>query len=117
MSTAVLERKIINISSKRQITLPQKFFSALNFGSEAECLLSDGTIIIRPIEEKPSGEFAEEILADLIEEGYSGKALLSEFKNRQEGIRKAVKNILAEAKEAAEGKAKSYSISDVFDED
>ena len=116
MSTAVLERKIVNISSKRQITLPKKFFSALNFGSEAECLLSEGTIIIRPIEERTNDEFAEEILADLIKEGYSGEKLLTEFKVRQANIKKALRKMLNDAHSAAEGKSESYSIEDAFGE-
>ena len=117
MSTAVLERKIVNISSKRQITLPKKFFSALGFTSEAECLLSEGSIVIKPVKEKASGEFAEQILADLIKEGYAGDALLAEFKVRQGEIHKAVKSMLDEAHAAAEGKAESYSIADVFGEE
>ena len=31
----VMDRKIISISSKRQITIPQKFFNFLGFGNEA----------------------------------------------------------------------------------
>lgn len=117
MSTAVLERKIVNISLKRQITIPKKFFSALNFGSEAECLLSEGTIIIRPVKEQTNDEFAEEILADLIKEGYNGEKLLAEFKVRQAGIKKAIRKMLTDANNAAEGKAESYSIEDAFGED
>ena len=117
MSTAVLERKIVNISSKRQITLPKKFFSALGFTSEAECLLSDRSIVIRPIKEKSSGEFDEEILADLIKEGYSGTALLEEFKSRKIQLKQAIKAMLDNAHAAAEGKTESYSMSDAFDED
>ncbi len=35
----ILERKTIHISGKRQITIPQKYFEALGFGKEAECIL------------------------------------------------------------------------------
>lgn len=34
-----MNRKILSISSKRQITIPQKFYQALGFGSEAECMV------------------------------------------------------------------------------
>ncbi len=77
------EKRIIRISSKRQITIPQKFFSLLGFQTEAECVLQDGELVIRPIKELSSGEFSEQILADLIAEGYEGAALLAEFKARQ----------------------------------
>ena len=46
MPTAVLERgsrkvdrKVLSISSKRQITIPQKFYQTLGFGNEAECIV------------------------------------------------------------------------------
>ena len=46
MSTALKERgnkkmnrKILSISSKRQITIPQKFYQTLGFGDEAECVM------------------------------------------------------------------------------
>ena len=33
---STLERKIISISSKRQVTIPQKYFDLLGFDDEAE---------------------------------------------------------------------------------
>ena len=59
-----VERKIISISSKRQITIPQKYFDALGFDNEAECVLKGDSIIIRPLRQSCSGEFDEQILAD-----------------------------------------------------
>ena len=34
-----MERKLIRISSKRQVTIPQRYFDRLGFGQEAECIL------------------------------------------------------------------------------
>ena len=45
----VMDRKIISISSKRQITIPQKFFNLLGFGNEAECVVRGNEPGIRPI--------------------------------------------------------------------
>jgi hypothetical protein len=81
-------RKVISISSKRQITIPQKSVSG--------------------------GEFAEQILEDLIKEGLSGEALLSEFKERQAQIRPAVESMLSEAEAVAEGKSDFATYDDVF---
>ena len=36
---STMERKIISISSKRQVTIPQKYFELLGFDDEAECIL------------------------------------------------------------------------------
>jgi hypothetical protein len=84
------EQKRVSISSKRQFTIPQKFYSELGFDRDAICTMADGMLIIQPASHISGGEFAENILADLIAEGYSGQQLLSEFKTRQAKIRPAV---------------------------
>ncbi len=45
--------------------------------------------------------FAEEILADLIEQGYSGEKLLSEFKEINRKIRPAVEKLIEQADQIA----------------
>ena len=77
---ASMESKKVSISSKRQITIPQKFFTLLGFNTEAECIMRGNELILRPVKENTSGEFAEQILADLIRQGYSGEELLEKFK-------------------------------------
>ena len=47
------------------------------------------------------GEFAEQILEELIEEGYSGPELLSKFREKSKKIRPAVESLIAEADEIA----------------
>ena len=110
-----MESKKISISAKRQITIPQKFFTTLGFGEEAECVMRGNELVIRPVKEQSSGEFAEQILADLISQGYSGNELLEKFRQTQKQIRPAVQNILAEAKKAAVSEAEYFSYDDVFD--
>lgn len=61
-----MERKIINVSGKSQVTIPQKHFEALGISNEAECILQNITIVIRSIRENGGSEFSEQILADLI---------------------------------------------------
>ena len=67
--TGAMDIKKVSISSKRQITIPQKFFSLLGFGGEAECTVRGNELIIRPVKQTSGGEFAEQILAELISEG------------------------------------------------
>jgi bifunctional DNA-binding transcriptional regulator/antitoxin component of YhaV-PrlF toxin-antitoxin module len=76
---AGIEKTIIRISSKRQITIPSKYFEALGFDKEIECIKSNGMLILIPLKSDES-YFAEEILKDLISQGYSGDKLLAEFK-------------------------------------
>ena len=110
-----MESKKISISAKRQITIPQKFFTTLGFGEEAECVMRGNELVIRPVKEQSSGDFAEQILADLISKGYSGNELLEQFRQTQKQVRPAVQNILAEAKKAAASEAEYFSYDDVFD--
>ena len=77
-----VERKIINISEKRQITIPKKYFNALAFGSEAECILQEDGLLIRPMRSQANSELAAQILSDLIAQGYDGQVLLEKFKER-----------------------------------
>ena len=112
--SASMESKKVSISSKRQITIPQKFFTLLGFNTEAECIMRGNVLVVRPIKENTSGEFAEQILADLIRQGYSGEELLEKFKQTQRKIRPAVEAMLAEADRVAESKSGGYSLEDVF---
>ena len=111
---ASMESKKVSISSKCQITIPQKFFTLLGFNTEAECIMRGNELILRPVKENTSGEFAEQILADLIRQGYSGEELLEKFKQAQRKIRPAVEVMLAEADRVAGSKSREYSLEDVF---
>ena len=110
---AMPEQKRVTITSKRQFTIPQRFFSELGFDREAICTMGEGMLIIQPATQVSGGEFAEQILSDLIAEGYSGSALLAEFKLRQLKVRPAVEELLEQAKEAANGRGEYSSYDDI----
>ena len=110
-------RKIVTISSKRQITIPSQFFSSLGFSREAECMVRGNELVIRPVRTVSGGEFAEQILSDLIGEGLSGAEQLSEFKIRQAMVRPAVEAMLKDAEAAARGEGEFSSYDDLFGED
>ena len=69
--SASMESKKVSISSKRQITIPQKFFTLLGFNTEAECIMRGNELVLRPVKENTSGEamLAE---ADRVAESKSG---------------------------------------------
>lgn len=118
MSTAIkrgaaMENKRIKISSKRQITIPQQFFDSLGFADEAECSLKDGALIIRPVRHNGS-EFAEQILADLLAQGYQGDELLAKFKEAQSMVRPAVERMIQEADALASKKDGGVSLEELF---
>lgn len=109
-----MNRKILSISSKRQITIPQKFYQTLGFGDEAECVMRGDELVIRPVKTVSGGEFAEQILAELIAEGLSGEELLSKFKEKQAQVRPAVEAMLSDAEKVAERNGKFATYDDVF---
>ncbi len=109
-----MEMKKVTISAKRQITIPQKFFSMLGFDTEAECMVRNNELILRPAKTNVGGEFAEQILAELIAQGYSGNDLLERFKKAQRSVRPAVELMLQEAGRVADSASKYASYDDVF---
>ncbi|WP_422485396.1 YwpF family protein [Gudongella sp. DL1XJH-153] len=101
------DKKRIKISSKRQITIPAKFYDALKIDKEMECIYTEGMLVLLPIRSEKS-EFAEEILKDLINQGYSGDDLLREFKTMNRKMRPAVEKLIDEADELARKVAEDY---------
>ena len=110
----ITDRKIISVSRKRQITIPLQFYYQLDLGSEVECLLEDGKIIIQPLH-RGSSEFSVEILRELVSEGYSGDELVKQFETQSNNIKRAVTNILEEADAIAAGEKPAASFEEIFD--
>jgi bifunctional DNA-binding transcriptional regulator/antitoxin component of YhaV-PrlF toxin-antitoxin module len=119
MSTLATERdymdsRVIRVSSKRQITIPLKFYKALNLGDEVECSLEDGAIVIRPLR-RTDDQFSVEILKDLVSKGFSGDELVSEFETQRYRVKKAVNQLLEEADRIADGAQPASRFDDIFD--
>lgn len=112
--SGVMEIKKVSISAKRQITIPQKFFTLLGFNDEAECVVRGNELVIRPVRNNFGGEFAEQILADLIAEGLSGDELLKKFKETQNKVRPAVEEMLEDASKTAMSDNDFETYNDVF---
>ena len=115
VATKMPEQKRVTITSKRQFTIPQKFFVELGFDREAVCTMGDGMLIIQPASHvSGGGEFAEQILSDLIAEGFSGQELLNEFRVRQAKVRPAIEAMLEAAKVATAGAGEYSTYDDIF---
>ena len=111
----IMDIKKVSISAKRQITIPQKFFMQLGFDDEAECIVRGNELVIRPVRNNAGGEFAEQILADLIRQKLSGDELLRKFKEAQKRVRPAVEDLLEEASKAAASSDSGFeTYDDVF---
>ena len=116
MERALMERKIINVTGKRQITIPLKFFQKLNFGKEVECFLIDDAVMIRPLSSSDVS-FIMEILKDLVSQGYSGHELIEKFAEQRIKVKKAVEVLINEADEIAQSKQKGSTTKDIFGEE
>ena len=109
-----LDKKRIRISSKRQITIPMKFHALLGMSNEVDCHVRNGALIITPIRPEPTGEFAEEILADLVAQGLSGKQLLDKFAETNRKVRPAVQALIAEADKVATAPGNPSQLAEIF---
>jgi len=107
-SDTSLEKRRINISSKRQITIPAKYYKALGMSKELDCIYSKSMLILTPVKNEDPA-FAEEILKDLIGQGYAGEKLLSEFKKITRKVRPAVEKIIEEADNLAKEASQNYT--------
>ena len=58
VSQRMPEQKRVTITSKRQFTIPQKFYTDLGFDKEAVCIKGEDYLIIRPAASISGGEFA-----------------------------------------------------------
>ena len=110
------ERKIINVTGKRQITIPLRFYEKLRFGKEVECLLTDDAVVLRPLSYSDDS-FTMEILKDLVSQGYNGDQLLEKFAEQRSNVKKAVCVLIDEADEIAAGKRKGATTKDIFGEE
>ena len=73
--------------------------------------LNDGVINIKPVRTH-TDDFSEEILADVIQEGFTGNDILKEFQRRKNMIRPAISQMIKEATST-----KPTSIDDLFGDD
>lgn len=102
-----VEKRRIRISSKRQITIPVDYYEELGLDNEVDCICAKDMLILIPVRNENS-YFAEEILSDLVKEGYSGEELLTEFRKANRKIRPAVEKLINEADRIAESVSYSY---------
>ncbi len=109
-------KRIIRVSGKRQITIPLKYFQALDLSDQVECSLEDGALVIRRLTQDES-EFSVEILKDLVAQGFTGDELVQKFTETSQQIRKAVHSMIKEADGIAAGQRHFVGIADVFGED
>jgi bifunctional DNA-binding transcriptional regulator/antitoxin component of YhaV-PrlF toxin-antitoxin module len=109
-----MKYKIVNITGKRQITIPQELIKALDFNNQAECVMQKDAITIRHIRENTGSNFSEQIIFDLIAQGFLGQQLLAKFNERSKKIVPAMDKLIDEADSIAKGEKDGATMSDIF---
>jgi len=99
----------VKISKQRQISIPKEFYEALNLDDEAIVEFTGKEIIIKPVEHEVV-DFSEDILKDLIDQGYGGQDLIKEFSRVKSNIPRALDLMKREAMEqpSVEGSLDDY---------
>jgi bifunctional DNA-binding transcriptional regulator/antitoxin component of YhaV-PrlF toxin-antitoxin module len=112
------ESRIIRVSSKNQITIPQKFAESLGLDKEVECVLRENEIIIRRFVKTSENfeDYSDLILRDLIAQGLQDNELLLAFTEAKRKMRAAGQKIRQEALVAITKDARdSYQVhADIF---
>ena len=103
--------KQLSVSDVGEFIIPNEFREKLKIEKEVILELYNNHLIIRPIP-KNFEDFSEEILAELIREGFEKHDLLSEFKNRRAQLRYAVDSLILDALKNGE----PLSIDELFED-
>ncbi|WP_449355423.1 AbrB/MazE/SpoVT family DNA-binding domain-containing protein [Virgibacillus natechei] len=85
--------KRVSVSSKRQISIPKEYFDTLGIENEVYVMLESNKLIIKLVTDSAE-DFSEEILNDLVNEGYEGTELITEFKQRKSQIQPAIRKLI-----------------------
>ncbi len=104
---ALVEPQVIKISSKRQITIPAKFYESGSFKEYALATWTDDGLLIQPLDVDDE-DVTVDILRYLIEQGCEGEELIARYREMKRKI-VPIKAKLDEAeRDIAEGRVGSY---------
>ena len=109
------DHKIVRVTSKRQFTIPKKYYDSLKLGDRVKCYQEGRKLVIEPAREDEFWDFSTDILRDLVADNYTGEDLLKEFEARKQNAARALERLADEARnDAAAGRGRPAV--DVFKE-
>lgn len=104
---ALAEPQTIKISSKRQITIPARYYEAAGFGEYALCTWTDQGILLQPLDMEDE-DVTVDILRSLIKQGFEGEELIERYQEMKRKI-VSVRCKLDEAeRDVSEGRVDTY---------
>lgn len=96
-AVALAEPQTIKISSKRQITIPAKWYREMEFGDYALATWTEDGILIQPLDVSDE-DVTVDILRHLVSQGYEGDELIEQYRKMQPKI-VSVRRAVEEAEE------------------
>lgn len=104
---ALAEPQTIKISSKRQITIPAKYYEAAGFGEYALCTWTDQGILLQPLDVDDE-DVTVDILRSLVKQGFEGEELIERYQETKRKI-VSVRCKLEEAeRDVSDGRVDTY---------
>ena len=101
--SALNQSQTVKISSKRQITIPSKFYEAGGFDEYALCTWTENGLLLHPLKVNDEDNSVT-ILRQLVAEGYEGDELVDKYEEIQNKI-VSIKHKLQKAEDdIAEGR-------------
>lgn len=101
--SALNQSQTVKISSKRQITIPSKFYEAGGFDEYALCTWTENGLLLQPLKDNDEDNSVT-ILRQLVAEGYEGDELVDKYEEIQNKI-VSIKHKLQKAEDdIAEGR-------------
>jgi bifunctional DNA-binding transcriptional regulator/antitoxin component of YhaV-PrlF toxin-antitoxin module len=112
----VREYREITVTSKRQITIPKSFFDRLAIEETLVAYLLDDGIFLKPARKDDSvyAEDVEEIIRDVVREGYSGEELVAELARRLNEYNKFIERRIQEFERDLKSDSVSEDTEDEF---
>src|SRR5699024_10485731 len=100
--------KQLKVSAKRQVTIPKRFYDKLGINQEVICELRGNEIVLRAV--PYTEDLSEEMIEDLVAQGFEGQNLVREFQKKKSQVRPAVEKLIAESSLAARDLLENYNV-------
>ena len=104
---ALAELQTIKISSKRQITIPAKYYEAAGFGEYALCTWTDQGILLQPLDVDDE-DATVDILRSLVKQGFEGEELIERYQETKRKIVSVRRKLEEAERDVSEGRVDTY---------
>lgn len=104
---ALAEPQTIKISSKRQITIPAKYYEAAGFGEYALCTWTDQGILLQPLDVDDE-DVTVDILRSLVKQGFEGEELIERYQETKRKIVSVRRKLEEAERDVLDGRVDTY---------